>query len=151
MATINALPEKMGVSLFLRPQGNAFYSPSRDCIVMPERCQFDEVERYYTTLLHESAHATGHRSRLNRIGITDNGGFGSEKYAFEELIAELTGAFMCAHVGIDNIVQNAAYLDSWIKVLKSDKKAIFRATSQAREATDYLLEALNQPALQQAS
>ncbi|MGR3807753.1 ArdC family protein [Pasteurella testudinis] len=150
MTLINTLPKKMGVSLFLRPQGKAFYSPSRDCIVMPEVCQFEEIDRYYATLLHESAHASGHSSRLNRIGITNNDGFGSSNYAFEELIAELTSAFMCAHVGIDNISQNAAYLNSWIKTLKSDKKAIFRATSQARTATDYLMQHLTVPHLAQA-
>ena len=94
-------------------------------------------------MLHECGHATGHKDRLNRDGVAKFDKFGSEQYAFEELIAELTSAFTCAHVHVRNdISQNAAYIDSWIKALKADKKAIFRASSQAREATQFLLDAL---------
>ncbi|PJG82796.1 ArdC family protein [Caviibacterium pharyngocola] len=138
---LNALPLKMGVIVQHRPQNQAYYQPSSDVIVMPEQTQFDSAEQYYGVLLHETAHATGHRTRLNRVGITNSDKFSGEKYAFEELIAELTSAFTCAHLGICNTYdQNAAYLDSWIKCLKSDKHAIFRATAAAREATDYLMD-----------
>ncbi|TYG35279.1 DUF1738 domain-containing protein [Lonepinella koalarum] len=138
---INTLPLKMGITVQHRSQDRAYYQPSNDMIMMPKQTQFESAERYYGVLLHETAHATGHQTRLNRIGIVDNTKFGSEKYAVEELIAELTSAFTCAHLGLRNTYdQNAAYLDAWINCLKSDKHAIFRATAAAREATDYLMD-----------
>ncbi|HGG2307080.1 TPA: zincin-like metallopeptidase domain-containing protein, partial [Escherichia coli] len=63
----------------------------------------------------------------------------SPEYAFEELIAEMGSAFLCAHLGITGDVQHESYIDGWLNVLKSDKKALFRACRQAREASEYLL------------
>lgn len=139
---INALPLKMGVTVHHKPQNRAYYKACNDMIMMPEQKQFDSAEQYYSVLLHETAHSTGHTTRLNRDGIgSDSSRFGSKTYAFEELIAEITSAFTCAHLGIhDTYDQNAAYLNSWIECLKSDNRAIFKATAAAREATDYLLE-----------
>lgn len=148
---LDALPLNIGVPVYNRAQDKACYLPSKDCIMMPELNQFQSENDYYATLLHETGHATGHASRLKRDGVIKGVKFGSPTYAFEELIAELTSAFMCAQVGIDNISQNAAYIDSWIKALKSDKKAIFRASTKAREATEYLLKALHQPEEQLAA
>lgn len=148
---LDRLPLNIGVPVYQRAQDKACYLPSKDCILMPELKQFNSENDYYATLLHECGHATGHTSRLKREGVTKGVKFGSPIYAFEELIAELTSAFMCAQVGINNIAQNAAYIDSWIKTLKSDKKAIFKASTKAREATDYLLKALQQPEEQLAA
>lgn len=140
---LDVLPAKMGIPLYNKVENRACYIPGRDCIVMPDFTKFNTADDYYATLLHECGHATGHQDRLNREGITNFSKFGSERYAFEELIAELTSAFTCAHVNIhNNISQNAAYIESWIKALKADKKAIFRASSQAREATQFLLNTL---------
>lgn len=141
---LDALPSNMGTQIYSKFQPKACYVPSRDCIIMPDFNQFNSANDYYFTLLHECGHATGHKDRLNREGVSKANKFGTEKYAFEELIAELTSAFTCAHVGISNISQNAAYINAWIQTLKSDKKAIFRASTQAREATQYLIDALNQ-------
>lgn len=139
---LDVLPLKMGMQLYNKAQDRACYIPKRDCIVMPDFEKFNTADDYYATLLHECGHATGHKDRLNRDGIVKFDKFGSERYAFEELIAELTSAFTCAHLNIrNNISQNAAYIESWINTLKSDKKAIFRASSQAREATQFLLNA----------
>ena len=113
------------------------YIPSLDIIKMPTKGQFKTAENYYATLLHEMTHATGHKSRLNR---DFTGRFGTEAYAFEELIAELGAAFMCAEFGLigATIENHAFYLDNWLSILKNDKKAIFTAASQASKAADLL-------------
>lgn len=118
----------------------AFYSPSVDRITMPKREQFTSQEGLYGTTFHEIGHATGHESRLNRPLISR---FGSEAYAFEELIAECSAAICCAATGItpEPRPDHAQYLNSWIKVLRGDKKAIFTAFSKAQAAADYILDA----------
>lgn len=124
-----------------RRQNRAYYSPGRDCIIMPHPEQFTSREDYYGTLLHELTHATGHASRLNRDGITTGKHtFGDPTYSFEELVAEMGAAFLCAHVGIQAKLQHDSYIASWLKVLQQDKKAIFRASGLARNACEYLLE-----------
>lgn len=128
-----------GVSVSSLPQDRAFYRPDTDRIVMPLSSQFDSVADYWTTLLHELVHSTGHEKRLRRAGISSFAGRKSPEYAFEELIAEMGSAFLCAHLGIAGDVQHESYIDGWLKVLKSDKKALFRACRQAREASEYLL------------
>ena len=109
------------------------YIPSQDEIRMPNKEQFQTTENYYATLLHELVHSTGHESRLNREFSKR---FGNEAYAFEELIAELGAAFLCADFGLigATVENHAAYLQSWLQVLKNDKKAIFTAASQASKA-----------------
>ncbi len=96
------------------------------------------TESYYSTALHELTHWTGHASRCARE--LNGQRFGSEAYAFEELVAELGSAFLCAELGITPEVRDdhAAYLASWLAVLKQDKRAIFAAASQAQHALDYL-------------
>lgn len=115
----------------------ASYSPSTDSIKMPTKSLFVNDEAYSATLLHELAHWTGASKRLNR---DFSGNFGSESYAFEELIAELTATFLSASLGIQSdIMQHAGYLKSWAKVLKSDSKAIVTAAREAQKAFDYLI------------
>jgi antirestriction protein ArdC len=84
-------------------------------------------------------HATGHPSRLAR---DFSGSFGTKKYAFEELVAEITGAFCCATLGIVPTVRHADYIGSWLDVLREDNRAIVRAASQASKAADWLLSFL---------
>lgn len=117
----------------------AFYAPSKDQICLPARERFTNPENYYATALHELTHWTGHESRLNRqFGKR----FGDDAYAFEELVAELGAAFVVGHVGfVDATIENhAAYVESWLKVLKNDKTAIFTASKQAGLAYDFILE-----------
>jgi antirestriction protein ArdC len=83
-----------------------------------------------------NGHATGHRSRLNR---DQSGSYGTKKYAFEELVAELAAAFGCASLGIVPTVRHSDYIGSWLEVLREDNRAIVRAASQASKAADYLL------------
>ena len=105
---------------------------------MPQQEQFKDWDNYHATLLHEMTHWSGHKSRLDR-DLT--GRFGSEAYAAEELIAEMGSAFLCAQLGIElEGLQHPQYLENWLKVLKGDKRAIFTASSKAREASEYLLE-----------
>lgn len=129
-----------GVPVVHRYQDRAFYSPCADRITMPEAVQFTCPADYYSTLLHELVHSTGHLSRLAREGITSSTRrFGDPVYAFEELVAEIGSAFLCAELGIQGDVQHESYIASWLKALKEDKKAIFQASRFAREAFEYLI------------
>lgn len=114
----------------------AFYSPSHDFVQVPPQAAFHEPINWYRTALHELGHWTGHGSRLDR---DQKGGFGSEAYAKEELVAEMASAFTCASLGIAPTVRHADYIGSWLSVLRNDEKAIFRAASQASKASDYLM------------
>lgn len=119
--------------------GQAFYSPPEDFIQMPPFERFQDAESYYATLLHELTHWTRHKTRLNRdFGQRSRG---DSAYAFEELVAEIGAAFLCAQIRITPVIRDdhASYLDHWLKTLKSDNRAIIRAASLAQEATDYLL------------
>ena len=117
---------------------SAFYVPSKDYINMPDKTLFDDSEGYYSTLLHELAHWSGHESRLDRE--LNTGRFGNEAYAFEELVAELASTFLSAHLGVHQgfRANHAKYLKSWLVVLKNDSKALMTAASQAEKAFQYL-------------
>lgn len=134
-----------GVRVESRPQNRAFYSMARELIVLPMPTQFETEADYWSTLLHELTHATGHASRLNREGITSvSRRFGDPVYAFEELVAEMGSAFLCAQLGVFGDVQHDSYLAGWLMVLKSDKRALFRASRQAREASEFLLTSVTE-------
>ncbi len=115
----------------------AFYSPATDHIQMPPFEAFHSVDSYYSTLAHEAIHFSGAPHRLNR-DIRNR--FGSEAYAAEELIADLGSAFVCADLGLASEPRpdHAAYLQHWLTVLKSDRRAIFTAASHAQRAVDFL-------------
>jgi antirestriction protein ArdC len=116
----------------------AFYSPDRDLVQMPELQSFRDSESYYATLAHEMTHWTRHETRLNRdLGRKR---FADAGYAMEELVAEIGAAFLCADLGIipETRDDHAAYIASWLTVLKDDKRAIFTAASHAQKAADYL-------------
>ena len=113
----------------------ACYVPSHDFIRMPSYALFKTAAHYYATIFHELGHWSGHESRLNR-DLT--GRFGTRAYAAEELIAELSAAFLCASFGIEGHLRHAGYIESWLELLKSDKRAIFTAGSKASQAAEYL-------------
>lgn len=117
--------------------GNAaFYSPSTDSITLPERGQFAKASDYYDTALHELGHWTGHESRLNR---DLSGRFGTPDYAKEELRAEIASMMLASEIGLPhNTQQHAAYVASWIKVLKEDPAEIIRASADAQKITDFV-------------
>ena len=116
----------------------AYYVPSADFINMPTKELFHGETEYYSTLLHELSHWTGHESRLDRE--LNTGRFGNEAYAFEELVAELASTFLCAHLGVHQGYQDnhARYLKSWLRVLQNDSKALMTAASQAERAYKFL-------------
>lgn len=132
---VEALIKATGIDF--RIGGNrAFYMPAEDYVQVPPPAAYFEPINWHRTALHELGHASGHPSRLNR----DLGGsYGTKKYAFEELIAELCAAFSCASLGIVPTVRHADYIGSWLEVLREDNRAIVRAASQASKAADYLL------------
>ena len=115
----------------------AFYQPATDTIHLPSREDFISPEAFYSTALHELTHSTGHASRLAR---DFSGRFGTEAYAFEELIAELGSAFLNADLGIigSTLQDHADYLAHWIAILRSDKKALLTAAAQASKAHSFI-------------
>ena len=123
-----------------RNEGKAYYQPSSDRVVLPPLADFVDAPSFYGTLAHELAHWTGHESRLARK-YGDR--FGDEAYAVEELTAELSAAFTCAILGISPAPRpdHAAYLASWLKVLKADTRALHSIASKAQAATDHLVKA----------
>lgn len=119
----------------------ACYSPSLDQVQAPSLKRYAQREEYYSTLFHELAHSTGHKSRLDRKGIEGAPApFGSPDYSREELVAEMTAAFLCGQCGIApaTLENSAAYVAGWIKVLKEDSKAAVIAAAQAQKAADYI-------------
>ena len=129
-----------GVPVTHNTDGSAFYSPGGDFICLPPRESFATVDAYYSTLLHEVGHSTGHPTRLNR---EFGGQFGSEGYAREELRAELASTFLCGELGIATTgsdEQHAAYVKSWVSALKNDYDEIFRAAADAEKICNYLYE-----------
>jgi antirestriction protein ArdC len=124
----------------LRHGGNqAYYAPTSDHIQMPPFQAFKESLGYYSTLAHEHTHWTAPSARCDRqLGKR----FGDNAYAAEELIAELGAAFTCAHLGLSTEPRedHAQYINSWLRVLKADKRAIFTAASKAQQACDWLVK-----------
>ena len=116
----------------------AFYSPVVDQVTMPEPGLFRDLDHYRATLAHELSHWTGHETRLAR---QMSGRFGSEAYAMEELVAELSSAILGAELGlrVDHLDHHASYLASWLKVLKADSRAILTVAAKAEEAASLLL------------
>ncbi len=116
----------------------ACYSPTLDCIAMPQKNAFDTADNFYSVLFHELTHATGHSKRLNRL--TEQAAFGGSTYAKEELIAELGAAFLGANVGLVNTLeQSASYISGWLKALKNDRRLVLSAAGKAQAAADLIL------------
>jgi antirestriction protein ArdC len=128
------------VGATVRHGGNqAYYSPVSDHIQMPPFQAFRDSISYYSTLAHESTHWTTHQGRCDRqLGKR----FGDTAYAVEELIAELGAVFTCAHLALSTEPRedHAQYIQSWLRVLKADKRAIFTAASKAQQACDWLIQ-----------
>lgn len=115
----------------------ACFIPSSDIIKMPSLGTFQSSEHYYATAFHELTHWTSEKTRCDRD--LSKGRFGNADYAFEELVAELGAAFLCSQHGIAGDLRHAGYIDSWLKALKNDNKAIFKASALAQQASDFIL------------
>jgi antirestriction protein ArdC len=117
----------------------AFYATGPDYVAMPAFEAFNSAASYYATAFHELAHWTGNDKRLNReFGKR----FGDKAYAAEELVAELSAAFLCAEFDVDGELRHAGYIENWIALLKADNRAFFTAASAAQKAADYLRQAV---------
>lgn len=121
----------------------AFYSPLKDYIEVPCKEQYKDIMEFYSTLFHEMVHSTGHKDRLGRLDCSVKlASFGSEDYSKEELIAEIGSAFLMNHIGIETFKtfnNSAAYIQSWLTVLKNDNRFIVSASSKAEKAMKYIL------------
>lgn len=129
-------------SLEIRHQSGdeAYYSPSRDCVVLPLREQFNSVSEYFSTAFHELTHSTGHSSRLNRLKATAH--FGNAEYSKEELVAEIGAAALLNYSGLEtnkSLRNNVAYIGSWLSALKNDKRMIVQASGAASKAVDLII------------
>ncbi len=120
---------------FVHGGSRACYVPTTDEIHLPSFSAFVDEPAYWGTTCHEMTHWTGHEHRLSR---TFGKRFGDAAYSMEELCAELGSAFLCARLGFAPSFRSASYIDSWLKVLKADTRAIFTAASYAGQASDYL-------------
>ena len=113
----------------------ACYVPALDFITVPPESAFNTREHFLATNLHELGHWTGAKSRLDRDLKSR---FNEKSYAAEELVAELTAAFLCAHLNIKGELKHAEYINNWIQLLKEDDRAIFTASSKASQAANFL-------------
>lgn len=138
-AELDALFAKTGITLN-HGGSSAYYRDDSDSIQLPRFADFASADAYYSTLAHESIHASGHKTRLNRETLDSYHSSQTER-AKEELIAEIGAAFLCAQLGTaaGEREDHAAYIASWLTVLKNDKRAIFRAASAAQAACDCIL------------
>ena len=130
---------RSGVTLEHIKGDEAFYSPHADRIQLPLQEQFPSVAEYYSTAFHELTHSTGHSSRLNRL--SGKSSFGSEAYSKEELVAEIGAAALLNHVGIEtasSFQNSAAYIQSWLRALRNDKRLIVSASGAASKAFDLI-------------
>jgi len=123
--------------------GRCYYKKSLDYVHMPKPEFFESTKDYYSVLFHELGHSTGHEKRLNRKSLTKKTKFGSSAYSKEELIAEMTQAFLSGHCGIDtqkNQDLSASYIKGWLSKLKNNKRLVITAATQAQKSTDYILK-----------
>lgn len=124
--------------IYGKPQ--ASYNPRTDTVNMPNQNTFDSDDNFYATLFHELAHSTGAEKRLNRDGIVKHDGFGSTNYSAEELVAELSSAFLSHQAGIESTLElSASYIEGWKKVFANDPKILVQSAGKAQKACDYIL------------
>ena len=137
-AGLEAFFAATGAEITTTTEPRAYYRPATDSIHMPPIAAFLDAAGYYGTLAHELTHWTGAEKRLDRIGkFTDR-----KAYAFEELVAEIGNCMLCVRLGLTpDFGQSAAYVEGWLRVLKSDKGMIFKAASEAQKAVDFVMVA----------
>lgn len=139
---IDRIKAGMNIEVINDGGSRSFYSPSEDKIHLPRPEHFASDYDYDATALHELGHATGHSSRLNR-DIENT--FGTDEYAYEELVAELTSCFMSEHIAApmseEHMTNHMAYLQSWAESIKEDSSVLFSAIKDAQDASDYMEKA----------
>jgi antirestriction protein ArdC len=135
---INEMPKQPDIRF---KEHRAYYNRIDDFVNMPKMETFENSQEYYATLFHELVHSTGHNDRLNRKELLESAGMRSDKYAMEELTAEMGASYLKSYAGIpiEHLENNAAYIQGWLERLKNDKRFIVHASAQAQKATDYIL------------
>jgi len=123
---------------------SAFYHRESDKIQLPNKNTFLSEAHYYATAFHELTHWAGAAHRLDRV---KGKRFGDPAYAFEELVAEIGAAYLCADHKIQGELCHAAYIESWLKALRDDNRAIFKAAALAQKASEYIMQLDNTLAL----
>ena len=140
--------EALGVPITQSDEPAAYYLPGEDRIHIPRVGRFESAEAFWATLAHEEAHATKHKSRLDR---RHEGNTREERYAREEVVADLASAMVCARLGLRvQYEQHAAYLEHWVTVMREDSRAIVRAASMAQAAADWMFAKAGEPAWKDA-
>ncbi|MBP1806970.1 ArdC family protein [Rubellimicrobium aerolatum] len=135
--SLEAYFARLGATVETSADPRAYYDPARDLIHMPPVSTFHTTQSYYETLGHEAVHYTGGTARLDRLTRCKD----RAAYAFEELVAEIGQCLLFATLGLTpSIDQSAAYVAGWLQALREDKKAIFRAASEAQKAVDLIIE-----------
>lgn len=137
---IKAYLDRSGVELIQRVSDEAYYSPARDCVVLPMPEQFKSMEERYSTIFHELAHSTGHQSRLDRLRAMAH--FGNESYSKEELVAEITATALMNYTGLETkgtFCNSTAYIQNWLTALRNDKRMIVSASGAASKAFEYII------------
>ncbi|MCX6232932.1 MAG: zincin-like metallopeptidase domain-containing protein [Bacteroidetes bacterium] len=140
---IDEMPKRPNIQ---HKEQQAYYNRLNDYVNMPKIENFEKSEDYYGALFHELVHSTGHGERLNRKELLESKGMKTDKYAIEELTAEMGASYLKSHAGIpiEELENNASYIQGWLEHLKNDKKFIVYASSQAQKATDYILNIKNE-------
>ena len=142
-AAVAAYVARSGLTLTEEPGSDrAYYSPANDSVTVPCRAQFKTGDEFYSTLFHELVHSTGHKSRLDRFSGPGNHSFGGDEYSKEELVAEIGAACLNSIFGIEtksSFQNSAAYIKSWVRKFKEDRKMIVSASSKAEKAVNYFL------------
>jgi antirestriction protein ArdC len=141
LANVDAFIASTGADIRFSSHGGCYFSPTENFIHMVTREQFTgtatatATECFYSTMLHELVHWSGHKSRLDRLDLKNKHG-----YAFEELIAEIGSAILCTNLGVSTDPQpdHAQYIAGWLQALKGDKSYIFKAAAAAQKAVDFL-------------
>lgn len=139
-AIITDYIHRTGITMTEKLGSRAFYSPTTDSVTVPEKAQFENQNEWYSTVFHELTHSTGHPDRLNRL--EKGAKFGSAAYSKEELTAEIGAAALmnlCELEQPQTFENTAAYINSWLSVLRQDKKAIISAASRAEKAMNFIL------------
>lgn len=136
-AELDAFFARTGAIIETTAEPRAYYDIERDIIHMPPISTFHAAQGYYGTLAHELTHYTGADKRLARFKRFSD----RKDYAFEELVAEIGACMLGVTIGVEpQFDQSAAYVENWLSALKDDKRAIFRAASEAQKAVDYVME-----------
>jgi len=142
---VEKIIQSSGVPILHDQSDRCFYRGSKDKIHMVPKEGFEEAYEYYSTVMHEIGHATGHQSRMPR----DKGPFGTEKYAEEELRAEMASYLVSTELGLGHYPErHANYVESWMKAIRDDNNALFRAASEAQTITEWVLKPDMRPELE---